>query len=329
MGEDHLLSVESNGYSEEYTRYYFKDVRAVFIRRTQDGKVWNGVLASALAVCLVALLASLGEGVGPGTVTLAILSSLPLALLTLNILRGPTCRSHILMPLGIHELTTLRRIRNARGVLDLIRPRISGIQGALSPEEVRAPAVNPAAAAPHLPVSGRGTPAARVEAAGPGYQGGLHYAAFSLLLGEAVFGLVSLGGHGGELPVVFVLLTLALFACLVAAVVKQHDSQVPRLAARLVWLAIGGIAISMITGYYAGTILGVMHARGNAGPPTDMTVIMGALMNQRYFPILVVVYSACCALVGLLGLISCLRWRSTSGRAPRGGAAAPGEGTAP
>lgn len=147
LGDDHLLSVDSNGYSEDYTRYYFKDARALFSRRTVTGKVLNFLFAAGLTVSLVTLLASLGDGVTSGSVTLAILSALFLALLVINILRGPTCRCHILMPLGIHELPTLRRMRTARRVIDLVRPRILGIQSTLEPAAAPVVVATPASVA--------------------------------------------------------------------------------------------------------------------------------------------------------------------------------------
>ena len=44
LGKDHLLLVESNGYSERYKRFYFKDIQALIIRKTKVGIIRAVVL---------------------------------------------------------------------------------------------------------------------------------------------------------------------------------------------------------------------------------------------------------------------------------------------
>ena len=52
LGKDHLLCIDSNGYSETYKRFYFQDIQAVSIRLTQRRQVWNWVLGVPTAICL-------------------------------------------------------------------------------------------------------------------------------------------------------------------------------------------------------------------------------------------------------------------------------------
>ena len=54
LAEDHLLVVESTGYSEEYTRYYLKDIQAIISRRSSRGKALNAVSGSLAAISLLA-----------------------------------------------------------------------------------------------------------------------------------------------------------------------------------------------------------------------------------------------------------------------------------
>jgi xanthosine utilization system XapX-like protein len=193
--------------------------------------------------------------------------------------------------------------------LDLIRPRIEGFQGALTPEEAQVPADQ----FPSHPLPTRADAVPRDERPFPAYRGGAHLAAFSLLIGEAVLGFASLRFHDRLFLIVSGLLTLALFACLVTAVVKQHASPVPRLAGGLVWVAIGGLAIVITCGYYVGIILNAMNVRGNARPEMDMTGIVSVILSRPLFPYVAVVCSVCMAAVGTLGLLACLRGRGTPG----------------
>ena len=50
LAEDHLLSVQSNRFSEDYRRYYFRDIQAFAIQRTAPISPWTyaaGAVASA------------------------------------------------------------------------------------------------------------------------------------------------------------------------------------------------------------------------------------------------------------------------------------------
>ena len=44
LGRDHLLCVDSSGYTETYKRFYFRDIQAVTIVATKRRTVFNGVL---------------------------------------------------------------------------------------------------------------------------------------------------------------------------------------------------------------------------------------------------------------------------------------------
>src|SRR5436853_630040 len=44
QGEEHLLLVESDGYREYYKRFNYRDIQAVILRKTIEGKLVNGVL---------------------------------------------------------------------------------------------------------------------------------------------------------------------------------------------------------------------------------------------------------------------------------------------
>src|SRR5947208_5263032 len=59
LGADHLLCVDSTGYTETYKRFYFRDIQAITICRTARRKVWNWSLGVPGVICLAFLIANL------------------------------------------------------------------------------------------------------------------------------------------------------------------------------------------------------------------------------------------------------------------------------
>src|SRR4051812_45233823 len=56
LGEDHVLLVLNRVFLESYRRFFFNDIQAVLMRRTQTGKVFNIIWSlSALFFAVIAL----------------------------------------------------------------------------------------------------------------------------------------------------------------------------------------------------------------------------------------------------------------------------------
>ena len=55
LGKDHLLCVDSSGYTETYKRFYFRDIQAVTLVATKRRDIWNGVLVVPIVICLAGL----------------------------------------------------------------------------------------------------------------------------------------------------------------------------------------------------------------------------------------------------------------------------------
>src|SRR5436305_13755595 len=49
LGKDHLLCIDTNGYTETYKRFYFRDIQALVIRKTERHK-WMALIFALLAV---------------------------------------------------------------------------------------------------------------------------------------------------------------------------------------------------------------------------------------------------------------------------------------
>jgi hypothetical protein len=137
IGEDHLLNIDSARYSEDYKRFYFRDIQAITIRTTQRRRVWNLVLGLLVIIWLGMLGNSLPPNVAD-TWTRAIFTAwflLLAVLLLLNNVMGPTCATYIRTAVQTEELPSLNRVRRARKFLDVVRPLIVAAQQQQEPQQ--------------------------------------------------------------------------------------------------------------------------------------------------------------------------------------------------
>jgi hypothetical protein len=138
LGKDHLLSIDSTYFTEEYKRFYFRDIQAITIQRTNRRATWNLVLAALLLGWLV-LLGVAGLYSTLDTATLFLLGTLFLMIavpLLVNNILGPACTFYLRTAVQTEELPSLSRVRRANRKLDRIRPLIAAAQGQLTPEEI-------------------------------------------------------------------------------------------------------------------------------------------------------------------------------------------------
>jgi hypothetical protein len=131
MGKDHLLNISEGPYSEEYKRFYFRDIQAITVCITQRRAVWNAVL-SLLTVATFGTLQMFTSSVVAVAVCLGVFG-VPLLV---NNIRGTTCVVYLRTLVQTEELSSLNRLRKAQRILDRIRPLISTAQGQLTTEEI-------------------------------------------------------------------------------------------------------------------------------------------------------------------------------------------------
>ncbi|MEI9894525.1 MAG: hypothetical protein WDN28_11720 [Chthoniobacter sp.] len=140
LGEDHLLAVDSTIASEEYRRFYYRDIEAFIIRRTVQRTVTNwmlGVLALVMGGPLAALYFSERGNVGLLIAAIGV-TLFWLLFLVINTLRGGTCQTHIRTAAQLEQLPSLQRIPVARKALARLQPLIIAVQGQATPEELAA-----------------------------------------------------------------------------------------------------------------------------------------------------------------------------------------------
>jgi hypothetical protein len=139
LGKDHLLCIDSAYYSENYKRFYFRDIQAFIVRKTKSGMIVNIVLA-----VIIALFLTIGLMVGgAGLVGWGIVGGIFLVILILNALAGPTCVCQVKTAVQTEELPSLGRLRRARKVLARLRPLIAGAQEELAAAEPPAQVAEP------------------------------------------------------------------------------------------------------------------------------------------------------------------------------------------
>ena len=141
LGKDHLLCVETNGFTETYKRFYFRDIQAIFIRRTIRRKTWNWILGTLAAMCVLAWSYDLifGSGVSAaGIVTGTIFTTLFGVPLLINNLLGPTCVCRLRTAVQEDEVPALNRDKRFKKIMERVRPLIEEAQGLLPREEIPA-----------------------------------------------------------------------------------------------------------------------------------------------------------------------------------------------
>lgn len=135
LGPDHLLCIESTGFTESYKRFYFRDIQAFIIRKT-DGYKYASLVLGLLGV----FLSVLGAVSGDRTVLIVMLSIAAFFWLCmlLNLLLGATAACSLQTAVQVEPLPSIHRLRKARDVLSTLRPLIASAQGGLTPEEIAA-----------------------------------------------------------------------------------------------------------------------------------------------------------------------------------------------
>jgi hypothetical protein len=133
LGPDHLLLARTTFFSEEYKRFYFRDIQAVVTRRTERREILSVILAfTAIIFGVVSVFTTAGW-----RVFLFVMTGTVLLALLVNWLRGPTCVCHLRTAVQTEELSPLRRFRATRKAIERLKPNIEKAQGPLVPELLR------------------------------------------------------------------------------------------------------------------------------------------------------------------------------------------------
>ena len=106
LGNDHLLSIDSTGYTEEYKRFYFRDIQALTICGNQRRVVWNWILLAVLVIPLAWLATMLFDReINSNAIWIlwSIITSILLIPLIVNNLFGATCNCYLRTAVQVEE----------------------------------------------------------------------------------------------------------------------------------------------------------------------------------------------------------------------------------
>lgn len=138
LGRDHLLKVTNvSGYVQEYRRFYFKDIQALIVQRSNRGLSFSIIL---LSLILILIFIAADHYFRSGLQFAIIALPAPIALLAINWLRGPSCKFYVRTAVQTDRVEAVRRVRKAERIIAQLRPLILQAQG-----EWPAPSSSPAA----------------------------------------------------------------------------------------------------------------------------------------------------------------------------------------
>jgi len=126
LGPDHLLLVHSNGYTETYKRFYFRDIQALTVQQTSASTFLNRVL---VILCFLLGVGVIAAGEVSAKITLSIFAGLFIGIGVINLIKGKTCRCCLRTAVQTEVLPPLHRVKYAHKILARLRPLILAAQG--------------------------------------------------------------------------------------------------------------------------------------------------------------------------------------------------------
>lgn len=156
LGPDHLLLVNSSRFVEHYQRFALADIAAIVVTDGPAATV-SRFIGAAASVAWTSLALTVASTFAVRFFLLTGVAAI--ALVLLDILRGPRCRCHLYTAVSRELLTPVSRQRVARAFLAAIGPAIEAVQGTFPPERIAelgrmrgaSPLTDPGAEPPHVP----------------------------------------------------------------------------------------------------------------------------------------------------------------------------------
>lgn len=133
LSADHLLSISNRGYSEDYKRFYFQDIQAVVLHKTETWKLWTlvfGTLTLFYALVLLGWRLWKWDEIIP--IVVSIFGIPMLLLLIVNLLRGPSCECYLRTAVQAEPLPSLHRVRPALRAIRMLREQVESVQGVVT-----------------------------------------------------------------------------------------------------------------------------------------------------------------------------------------------------
>lgn len=261
LGPDHLLAVANHGYSEEYKRFYFKDIQTILVRKTRAGAIWNAAFGAWATAFLTLILLGLYQS-WPQIyiVSLAVYGIVPaLVCLAVNTAKGPTCATYLRTAVQTERLYALGRQRPARRAMARIRQAVEAVQGTVGTDELEAYLAGHGSGG-----AGLGTPA--VAAGLRPYRGHAHAALFAILLVDALHTCLHVAFHSAVVYLLGLAVGIVMVVLMIRALIRQANSDLSPRLKRLTWVTLAYVILCSLMGTLAAMAFAIRN------PPRMATV---------------------------------------------------------
>jgi hypothetical protein len=230
QASDHLLWVESAMFQVRYKRFYYQDIQALVLHRSNRHQVWSFVWgAFALLFGIIALSVS---GTPYVSATWAMVF---LICLVVNLSMGPACQVQLQTAVQVQQLKCLRRIRSATKAMNRIHALVEDAQGLLNnnkPDPGSSPAMPIAPLA--MPLVGAHQP----EAPDGPFKPLVHKVLFGLMLVIGILGAIQMGMQNVSVGVIQLWLQIAVQIMVMTALVRYHRQTRGTQVGLISWLSL-------------------------------------------------------------------------------------------
>jgi len=243
QGADHLISVETTMASEDYRRFYYRDIQAITVQKTGMSHVYSFLFG--LPGVLALTVGTLGD---TSPLPWMIISALAGLMLAANLLSGPTCVCHIRTAVQSVRVRAFVRMHRLNRVLDHVMPLIAESQKDL-PAVADRPSTEAGAPRPTPPGPDRNVePAMSAPTMRPS-AARLHQMLFGGLLIQALL----TGGDFFISSFIYglfeTLFVTGVMIMTVVALARQADSGINATAKRITWAALVLVCLEVAAGY--------------------------------------------------------------------------------
>ncbi len=305
LGRDHLLSLTTRVFVEEYKRFYFRDIKAIVLRKVESWKITIAVSGffSALFLGLALLLS------GGWTIFFGVMCVPLTGLFIQQLLYGTSSECHLITAVQMEKLPSLYRLRTAKKVIRRLKPLIEEAQGAISAESLQADAI-------FLPDKGTGGVRSSVGLSEPQkrLRGRWHTAMICLILINALVTSISIDFHNSFFMSLGTLLFFCFLITVIVSLVRQQNSNLFAPLRRLTWVNLGYAIITFVASYFLIIYIMIKHLGFSNQAMQDQWTLMAALsaVSVRNDPVLLSSYLffiVADLLLGITGFVFILRHR--------------------
>lgn len=266
LGRDHLLAVETVGYTEHYRRFYFKDIQALLVQRNRH-RLFGNLSLGLLGLLIMAIWPGISlftNGWDDFLWPSLIMPVFLLLFILFNSILGPGCDAWVLTPVSEYKLKPVRRLRQFRKLLVKVEPLIAEAQGRFAPGELESRLDE----VPDAPQALKPLLGSRRESVVLRHDSGLFH---KLTIGLLAVFLIVWGVRMATAGMWTFFLGMALlFVILVIdsiTLARQVNTDLPLSLRKWAWAVMIYVMVSYAVVYFAFVINGVMLERGGESDP--------------------------------------------------------------